>query len=176
MNLIFEQNIKKRKITISTFSDWSNLFTNWYKQTNTIIQFPTILFQIYPDNYQFQEKELGAWRAMFRASGYTNITPSAKKQHIIEFWTKASDPSSDRNNLAKLFEFGMLSIMEKKSQPDSESEKLWKSLQKALEANKNGIDGKVRILSIIAGNFTYKKLKEKFGVKSKIIFIEFIIK
>ena len=50
-----------------------------------------------------------------------------KKQHIIEFWTKASDPSSDRDNLAKLFESGMLSIMEKKSQPDSESEKLWKS-------------------------------------------------
>ena len=30
----------------------------------------------------------------------------------------------------------MLSIMEKKSQPDSESEELWKSLQKALEVNK----------------------------------------
>ncbi|CAB4382405.1 unnamed protein product [Rhizophagus irregularis] len=57
LNLIFEQNIKKRKIA-NTFSDWSNLFTNWYKQTNTIIQFPAILFQIYPENYQFQEKEL----------------------------------------------------------------------------------------------------------------------
>ncbi|CAB4385499.1 unnamed protein product [Rhizophagus irregularis] len=56
LNLIFEQNIKKCKIATSTFSDWSNLFTNWYKQTNTIIQFPTILFQIYPNNYQFQEK------------------------------------------------------------------------------------------------------------------------
>ena len=176
MNLIFEQNIKKRKIATSIFSDWSNLFTNWYKQTNTIIQFPTILYQIYPDNYQFQEKELNAWRAMFRASGCTNITPLVKKQYIIEFWTKASDPSSDRDNLAKLFESGMLLVMEKKFQPDSENEKFWESLQKALEANKRGIDGKVRILSIIAENFTYKKLNEKLGVKLKIIFIEFIIK
>ncbi|GET51064.1 hypothetical protein GLOIN_2v1767205 [Rhizophagus irregularis DAOM 181602=DAOM 197198] len=163
LNLIFEQNIKKRKIA-NTFSDWSNLFTNWYKQTNTIIQFPAILFQIYPENYQFQEKELGAWRAMLRASGCINITPFSKKQHIIEFWTKAPDPSPDRENLAKLFESGMLIVIEKKSNPDNENETPWKSLQKALEKNKRGDDGKVRILSIIAENFTYKKLKEKFGV------------
>ena len=113
---------------------------------------------------------------MFRAFGCTNVTPFAKKQHIIEFWTKAPDPSSDRDNLAKLFESGMLLVIEKKSQPDSESEKFWKSLHKSLEANKRGIDGKVRILSIIAENFTYKKLKEKLGVMSKIMFIEFVIK
>ena len=105
---------------------------------------------------------------MFRASGCTNITPLTKKQHIIEFWTKSPDPSSDRDNLAKLFESGVLLVTEKKSQPDIESEKLWKSLQKALEVNKRGVDGKVRILSIIAENFTYKKLKEKFEVKSNI--------
>ncbi|GBC15681.2 hypothetical protein GLOIN_2v1767205 [Rhizophagus irregularis DAOM 181602=DAOM 197198] len=76
LNLIFEQNIKKRKIATSTFSDWSNLFTNW-------------------------------------------------------------------DNLVKLFESEMLLVMEKKSQPNSESEKIWESLQKALEANKRGVDGKV---------------------------------
>ncbi|CAB5190547.1 unnamed protein product [Rhizophagus irregularis] len=170
LNLIFEQNIKKRKIA-NTFSSWSKLFTNWYDQTNTIIQFPTILYQIYPKNYQFQEKELGAWRAMFCAFGCTNITPFMKKRHLIEFWTKAPDPSSDRENLAKLFESGMLLVIENKSfsQPDNESETFWKSLQKALETNKRGIDGNVRILSIIAENFTYKKLKEKFKIGSDII-------
>ncbi|CAB5374443.1 unnamed protein product [Rhizophagus irregularis] len=170
LNLIFEQNIKKRKIA-NTFSSWSKLFTNWYDQTNTIIQFPTILYQIYPKNYQFQEKELGAWRAMFCASGCTNITPFMKKRHLIEFWTKAPDPSSDRENLAKLFESGMLLVIENKSfsQPDNESETFWKSLQKTLETNKRGIDGNVRILSIIAENFTYKKLKEKFKIGSDII-------
>src|SRR6266542_2006647 len=116
--------MKTRKIS-SLFSDWTKLFTNWYKQNNTIIQFPDILFQIYPTNYHFQEKELNAWRAMLRASGCTNITPFTKKQYMIEFWT---------------------------------------SLQKALEINKRGIDGKIRILSIIAEDFTYKKLKEKLKV------------
>jgi hypothetical protein len=57
----------------------------------------------------------------------------------------------------------MLVVIENKSQPDNENETLWKSLQKALEVNKRGVDGKVRILSIIAKNFTYRKLKEKFG-------------
>lgn len=84
LNLIFRQQIKTRKIA-SPFSDWSKLFKNWYEQNNTIIQFPNILFQIYPANYQFQEKELGVWRAMFRASGCINITPFTKKQHMIEF-------------------------------------------------------------------------------------------
>ncbi|PKC50135.1 hypothetical protein RhiirA1_487274, partial [Rhizophagus irregularis] len=66
-------------------------------------------------NYQFQEKELGAWRAIFRASGCINITPFTKKQHIIEFWTKAPDLLSDRDNLANLFKSGMLLLVEKKS-------------------------------------------------------------
>ena len=59
----------------------------------------------------------------------------------------------------------MLSLIEKKSsQSNDESEILWKSLQNALKVNKRGIDEKIRILSIIANDFTYKKLKEKFGV------------
>ena len=79
LNPVFERHIKSRKIA-NAFSDWKKLFTDWYEQTNTIIQFPTILYQIYPDNYQFQEKELGAWRAMFRATGCINITPFTKKR------------------------------------------------------------------------------------------------
>ncbi|CAB5196428.1 unnamed protein product [Rhizophagus irregularis] len=108
---------------------------------------------------------------MFRASGCINITPFTKKQHIIEFWTKAPDPLSDRDNLANLYKSGMLLLVEKKSsfQPDSEGEILWKSLQEALKANKRGIDGKIRILSIIAENFTYKKLKEKLKVGNDIV-------
>ena len=111
---------------------------------------------------------------MFRASGCTNITPSMKKEHIIEFWTKSLDPSSDKNNLMNLVESGML-VIERKFQPDSESELFWKSLEKALKANIRGVDGKIRILSIIAENFTMKKLKEKLNVRLKFVFIKFII-
>jgi hypothetical protein len=164
LNLIFKKQIKSCKIA-SPSSDWSELFKKWYKQNNTIVQFPDILIQIYPDDYQFQEKELGAWRAMFRASGCTNVTPFQKKPHKIEFWTKATDPSSDRDNLMELYKSEKL-LLEKdsSSQPDSESKVFWKSFQKALEANKRGIDGKTRILSIITENFTYKKLKEELKV------------
>ena len=49
-------------------------------------------------------------------------------------------------------------------------------MQKALDVNKRGTDGKIRVLLIIAENFTYKKLRKKFGIRSKFIFIEFIIK
>ncbi|RGB24581.1 hypothetical protein C1646_821524 [Rhizophagus diaphanus] len=128
--ILAELNKLEKSKNLITCTSWSKLFTNWYDQTNTIIQFPTILFQIYPDSYQLQEKEL------------------------------APDPSSDRENLVKLLESGMLLVIENKSfsQPDNESETFWKSLQKALETNKRGIDGNVRILSIIAENFTYKKL------------------
>jgi len=106
---------------------------------------------------------------MFRASGYTNITPFTKKEYTIEFWTKALDPSFDENNLANFFNLGML-VIEKKSQSNNESEIFWKSLQNALKANKKGNDGKIRILSIIAENFTIKQLKEKLNVSLKINF------
>ena len=69
----------------------------------------------------------------------------------------------------------MLTLVEKNfSQLDSESESeiFWKSLQEALKANKKGVDGKIRILSIIADNFTYRKLKEKLGVSYKLYFID----
>ena len=111
---------------------------------------------------------------MFHASGCTNITSSTKKQHV-EFWTKALDPSSDRDNLANFYKSGMLTLIEKNfSQLDSESESeiFWKSLQETLKANKKGVDGKIRILSIIADNFTYRKLKEKLGVSYKLYFID----
>jgi hypothetical protein len=48
----------------------------------------------------------------------------------------------------------MLLVIENKSfsQPDNKSKTFWKSLQKALKTNKRGIDGNVRIFSIIAEN------------------------
>ncbi|PKC58359.1 hypothetical protein RhiirA1_471091 [Rhizophagus irregularis] len=143
------EELKKNNNIITCMSDnWENI---------------DLLNLIFEQNIK-KQKELGAWRAMLRASGCINITSFSKKWHIIEFWIKAPDSSPDRENLAKLFKSGMLVVIEKKSNPDNENKTLWKSLQKALEKNKRGDDGKVRILSIIAENFTYKKLKEKFGV------------
>ena len=41
----------------------------------TIIDLKSNLRMIYPQNYTFGEREFGAWRAMLRASGCTNVTP-----------------------------------------------------------------------------------------------------
>jgi len=98
---------------------------------------------------------------MLHASGCTNITLSTKKQYI-KFWTKVPNPSFDRENIANLYKSGMLSLVEKKSQPNNnnEGEIFWKSLQNSLKMNKKGIDGKIRILSIIANDLYTKKLKK----------------
>ena len=76
----------------------------------------------------------------------------------------------------ELYKPGKLLLEEDSPQPDSEGKIFWKSLLKALEANKRGIDGKIRILSIIAENFTYKKLKEELKVPIFItIYYQFLI-
>ncbi|GES94086.1 hypothetical protein GLOIN_2v1767205 [Rhizophagus clarus] len=116
-------------------SDWSELFKKWYEQNNTIVRFPDILFQIYPDGYQFQEKELDAW-----------------------------------DNLIEVYKSGILLLEDDSSfQPNDEGKIFWKNLQKALEANKRGIDRKIRILSIVSENFKYKKLKEELKVGNNTI-------
>jgi hypothetical protein len=40
----------------------------------------------------------------------------------------------------------------------------WKSFTESFKQNKKGDNGKMRILSIIAQNFTYQELNEKLGV------------
>ena len=40
----------------------------------------------------------------------------------------------------------------------------WKCFKNSLEENQKGDDGKRRILSIIAQDFTYQELQEKLGV------------
>lgn len=56
--------------------NWSQLFYDWYKQESSIVQFPSILAKIYPEDYKLQDKKLRAWRAMFKAYRCSNITPA----------------------------------------------------------------------------------------------------
>ncbi|PKK72190.1 hypothetical protein RhiirC2_777495 [Rhizophagus irregularis] len=119
LNLIFKKQIKFHKIA-SPSLDWSKLFKKWYKQNNTIVQFPDILFQIYPDDYQFQEKEL------------------------------VTDPSSNRDNLMELYKSEKLLLEKDfSSQPDSESKVFWKSLREALKANKEELMEKPEFFQLL---------------------------
>jgi hypothetical protein len=46
----------------------------------------------------------------------------------------------------------------------------WQCFNHALEDNKKNRDGKRRILSIIANDFTYKELQENLGVSNLVIY------
>ncbi|RIB20254.1 hypothetical protein C2G38_2179782 [Gigaspora rosea] len=63
---------------------YSTVSINGEEQNSSIIQFSLILQSIYPSEYQFHDKELRAWRAMFLACRCTNVTPISKKESSIE--------------------------------------------------------------------------------------------
>ena len=48
----------------------------------------------------------------------------------------------------------------------NESETFWNCFRKSLDDNKRGPDGKQRILSIIAQDFSYEKLQKKLEVRN----------
>jgi len=68
----------------------------------------------------------------------------------------------DRESLKELYQLGFLS-----SHPlnvKHPAKKFWNCFAESYEKNKNGADGKCRVLSIIAQEFTYHDLQEKLGV------------
>ncbi|RHZ78259.1 hypothetical protein Glove_166g30 [Diversispora epigaea] len=133
----FDRHIKFRKITITILLDWKKLFDNWLLQKSTIIQIPKWLQKIYPDNYQICEKEL---------------YPSGDKETLLNFYNLTLVQLKNKNK-----EF---------SEIKNSNNLFWKNFRVALKNNKRGIDGKIRILSIIADKFCYKDLREKLQVGS----------
>ncbi|CAG8621854.1 2044_t:CDS:2, partial [Diversispora eburnea] len=69
----------------------------------TIIQIPKWLQKIYPNNYQISEKELLAWKAMHKSCGCSNVTPFEKNIFDLEFWSRAIDPSGDKETLLDFY-------------------------------------------------------------------------
>ena len=69
MKPIFNYHLKRRTLVNI---DWHGFFA---ESNVTIIDLKSNLRMIYPQNYTFGEREFGAWRAMLRASGCTNVTP-----------------------------------------------------------------------------------------------------
>ncbi|RHZ90012.1 hypothetical protein Glove_9g308 [Diversispora epigaea] len=167
LSKIFDCHIMTRKIP-NTMINWIRLLDDWYKQHSTIVQFPSVLTQIYPENYKFQNKELRAWRAMFQACGCSDITPLSRTKSQIEFWSKAYDIRADKENLYNLYKTNLLSI-DNKSESITTQQKCWESFQNAMNSNKRGQDGRVRILSIIALKFRYIDLQQELKVTPYII-------
>ncbi|CAB5200836.1 unnamed protein product [Rhizophagus irregularis] len=116
--------------------NWHQFFISWAELDVTIIDLKSHLKTIYPHNYNFDEREFGAWKAILHVSGCTNVTPWLCGESEIELWTKSSNPTTEQETLSSLFKAG----------------------------NKKTYDGKRQILSIIAEDFTYDELQNNFGV------------
>lgn len=159
---VFKRHIKSRKLP-NTMINWPQLFHDWYKQESSIVQFPSVLAKIYPKDYKLQEKELRAWRAMFQACGCSNVTPFTHEKSQIEFWSRAYNDKADRQILENLYNAKLLNIdIDNKKNEDL----FWESFRDAINSNKRGQDGKIRILSTIALKFKYKDLIQELGVSN----------
>ncbi|RHZ50567.1 hypothetical protein Glove_495g38 [Diversispora epigaea] len=172
---VFDRHIKTRKLHNTTIN-WTHLFDDWYKRYSTIVIFPLVLSKMYPENYKFQDKELRAWRAMFKACGCSNVTPFSQIKSQIEFWSRAYNNSADMQILNNLYKSNLL-LINNKPEPIPPSISLitnyntlfWESFRNTININKRGHNGKIRILSVIVLKFKYINLQKELGVTSYII-------
>jgi hypothetical protein len=89
----------------------------------------------------------------------------------MEFWSRAKDPKSDSETILNLFSNGFLNTKLNSTIRNKEFENykdttnvFWYSLRESLDANPNGSNGKIQILSIVAENFIYEELMENLQV------------
>lgn len=99
---------------------------------------------------------------MLHAVGATNITPWSQEESQHQLWTKSINGEAEKTAFAALYERGFLTSIPK-NMPNT-TEIFWKCFEHALACNKKNPDGKRRILSIIANEFTYKELEENLNV------------
>ncbi|RHZ79175.1 hypothetical protein Glove_151g136 [Diversispora epigaea] len=152
----------KRKIAISDI-DWYKFFIQWKKQLSSIIEFNTHLKTIYPSDYIFTDHELRTWRAMMKSVGF-------------KFWTKTPDASSDQEIISYLYASDFLNINSQADEIQTKNielqntiDRFWKSLNNSIQINKRGLNGKQRILSVIAKNFSFCEIYNNLKVSNDLI-------
>ncbi|CAB5213288.1 unnamed protein product [Rhizophagus irregularis] len=131
---------------------WYHTLNCWYNQKSIIIEIKSFIHDFYNDNHEINIHELWAWRVMLEAIGFKNITP---------FERDVSDISD-----SDLFSNGFLNTMLNSTIRNDEFENykdtandFWYSLCESLDANPNGSNGKIQILSIVAEISLMKNLQ-----------------
>ncbi|CAB4481821.1 unnamed protein product [Rhizophagus irregularis] len=153
MKSLFNFHLRRR--TIANIN-WHQLFVKWKKQESPLIELNNELQKIYPVDYQFSSRELGAWKTFLRAAGAHDVTPWTYETSQYQFWSNSSCPKQDYALLTQLYQMGIL--------VENSTQTFWQCFNHALKDNKKNFDGKRRILSIIADDFTYDELQENLGV------------
>ena len=82
MKSLFDYHLKQKTLAVI---NWHSLFLNWHKSQTNIIEFYSSLEDIYPPNYQFSNRKIGAWHAMLCVSGCYDITPWTSKESKVKF-------------------------------------------------------------------------------------------
>ncbi|RIB19271.1 hypothetical protein C2G38_2182365 [Gigaspora rosea] len=137
--------------------EWHQFFITWMKLDITIIELEPALKIIYPRGYEFRDREYRAWQTMLRYCGCTNVTPWSYQESKVQFWTKSDNPNGDRESLANLHKIGYLTSTP--SHIPNTSKTFWSCFVCVLADNEKYLDGKQRILSIIANDFSYANCK-----------------
>ncbi|CAB4382380.1 unnamed protein product [Rhizophagus irregularis] len=85
-----------------------------------------------------------------------------------QFWSRSSQPEQDCATLQQLSKIGFLT-----SAPiymSNKTKTFWSSFRHALDDNKQNCDGKRRVLSIIADEFSYSELETNLNVSTMIVY------
>ncbi|CAG8750199.1 19934_t:CDS:2, partial [Gigaspora rosea] len=83
----------------------------------------------------------------------------------FEFWSQSITPDSDRSSLSTLYNLGFVTLALLYSSTNT----FWNSFYNSLKINKCGIDGRQRVLSIIANDFNYEIIKKNLDVSNDLI-------
>jgi hypothetical protein len=83
MKPVFDYHLKRR--TLANIN-WHQFFISWAESDITIIDLKSYLKAMYPHNYNFDEREFRAWRAMLRASGCTDVTPWSRDESEVNWY------------------------------------------------------------------------------------------
>ncbi|CAG8628909.1 247_t:CDS:2, partial [Diversispora eburnea] len=148
-----KKRLESRELPTCRPTDWTNDETmdelySYYLKKRTLA------------NINWRKKR--AWQVFFRAAGCINITPFGIDKYKCGFWTKEINPLHDQETLYTLFENGFLRTIpfdDSSKSCNDLTERLASCLIESYEANKKGVEGKRRILSIVADKFSLQELK-----------------
>ncbi|CAB5395464.1 unnamed protein product [Rhizophagus irregularis] len=101
-------------------------------------------------NYEVTNVVLGAWRAMMRYVGCTDITPYKKKESSLEFWTYAEDSTSDGALILYLYTKNLLNgipydpskseVLVKNQELRNKVGQFWNCFDTSIKINKRGLE------------------------------------
>ncbi|UZO17066.1 uncharacterized protein OCT59_008428 [Rhizophagus irregularis] len=159
MKSLYDYHLKRR--TISNLN-WHQFFLDWLEQESPVVELYSQLQILYPKNHKFGDRELRARQSMLRDAGSHNVTPWSNKESEYQFWSRSSQPEQDRATLQQLSKIGFLTSAS--IYMPNKTKTFWSSFRRALDDNKQNCDGKRRVLSIIADEFSYSKLETNLNV------------